>query len=401
LQEHFDAVIHYDLSWNPTRHEQREGRVDRFGQKRPKVRAALLYGRNNPVDGIVLEVILRKAMRIQKELGVHVPVPDSMPNVAEALFRAFLMRHQQGGSSRGLYSYPQLELFSERKWQKAVEKNKQIRTRFAQSSIDPNEAINEWKKATSLIGGEESVKRFVTRALSRFGVEVRGREDSSSFSINLAQLRSASLKERLAMEMEIPPSETLKVSFSYPPPPFHESIQRNHPMASVLAEALLSATLSHDPANPHLIDPTEKMAILGRVGAWVVEGIPKRTIVTLLRLRHRIGTESHIGFVEEATALAWSGSFEATPIEGEEALRLLDLPSVANPPPHVRNRLKELLEELRNTHQHQLEAFAKKRAQELRQDHERIRVKPTHSKIKVEPLLPPDLVGFYLLLPRQ
>ena len=32
LQENFDSVIHYDLSWNPTRHEQREGRVDRFGQ---------------------------------------------------------------------------------------------------------------------------------------------------------------------------------------------------------------------------------------------------------------------------------------------------------------------------------------------------------------------------------
>ncbi|HEX5497636.1 MAG TPA: helicase-related protein, partial [Thermomicrobiales bacterium] len=32
LQESFDAVVHYDLSWSPTRHEQREGRVDRFGQ---------------------------------------------------------------------------------------------------------------------------------------------------------------------------------------------------------------------------------------------------------------------------------------------------------------------------------------------------------------------------------
>ena len=34
LQEHFQAVVHYDLAWNPTRHEQREGRVDRFGQRR-------------------------------------------------------------------------------------------------------------------------------------------------------------------------------------------------------------------------------------------------------------------------------------------------------------------------------------------------------------------------------
>ena len=32
LQEHFDAVVHYDLPWNPNRLEQREGRVDRFGQ---------------------------------------------------------------------------------------------------------------------------------------------------------------------------------------------------------------------------------------------------------------------------------------------------------------------------------------------------------------------------------
>ena len=34
LQEDFQAVVHYDLAWNPTRQEQREGRVDRFGQRR-------------------------------------------------------------------------------------------------------------------------------------------------------------------------------------------------------------------------------------------------------------------------------------------------------------------------------------------------------------------------------
>jgi hypothetical protein len=78
VQEWFDAVVHYDLSWNPMRHEQREGRVDRFGQRgckvpghdRPVVRATLLYGQDNPVDGAVLHVILRKAERIRRELGV-------------------------------------------------------------------------------------------------------------------------------------------------------------------------------------------------------------------------------------------------------------------------------------------------------------------------------------------
>ena len=51
---HFDAVLHYDLAWNPTRHEQREGRVDRFGQKETVVRVVTYYGADNPIDGVIL-----------------------------------------------------------------------------------------------------------------------------------------------------------------------------------------------------------------------------------------------------------------------------------------------------------------------------------------------------------
>jgi superfamily II DNA/RNA helicase len=40
LQDDFDAVLHFDLPWNPNRLEQREGRVDRFGQKKAEVCAA-------------------------------------------------------------------------------------------------------------------------------------------------------------------------------------------------------------------------------------------------------------------------------------------------------------------------------------------------------------------------
>ena len=73
LQYYFNSIVHYDLTWNPTRHEQREGRVDRLGQASELVRALMLYGENNPVDGAVLRVILRKAEKIRKELGVFCP----------------------------------------------------------------------------------------------------------------------------------------------------------------------------------------------------------------------------------------------------------------------------------------------------------------------------------------
>jgi SNF2 family DNA or RNA helicase len=84
LQEHFDAVVHYDLPWNPNRLEQREGRVDRFGQRRPVVKTVLLYGADNQVDLVVLDVLLRKAKTIRSRLGISVPVPAGAEQVLEA-----------------------------------------------------------------------------------------------------------------------------------------------------------------------------------------------------------------------------------------------------------------------------------------------------------------------------
>ena len=44
---------------NPNRLEQREGRVDSYRQAAPTVKCILLYGQDNPVDGAVLEVLIR------------------------------------------------------------------------------------------------------------------------------------------------------------------------------------------------------------------------------------------------------------------------------------------------------------------------------------------------------
>src|SRR5205823_1010907 len=108
LQGLFTAVVHYDLSWNPTRHEQREGRVDRFGQKAREVRSTMLYGEDNPVDGAVLQVILRKAESIRKELGILVPMPDNEGKLTQALMNAVLLRK---GASIGMQA--ELDLFGE------------------------------------------------------------------------------------------------------------------------------------------------------------------------------------------------------------------------------------------------------------------------------------------------
>ena len=95
LQTLFDSVLHYDLSWNPTRHQQREGRVDRFGQPAKVVRSALLYSPDSAIDGAVLDVILRKAEAIRKATGITVPLPEERGAVTGALMNAVLLRKGQ------------------------------------------------------------------------------------------------------------------------------------------------------------------------------------------------------------------------------------------------------------------------------------------------------------------
>ncbi|MCB0228322.1 MAG: helicase, partial [Anaerolineae bacterium] len=93
--DHFDAVMHYDLSWNPTRHEQREGRVDRYGQPKATVRTVTYYGIDNQIDGIVLDVLLRKHRTIRSSLGISVPVPGNTGEVVQALMQGLLLRGDQ------------------------------------------------------------------------------------------------------------------------------------------------------------------------------------------------------------------------------------------------------------------------------------------------------------------
>ncbi len=94
LQDYFDAVLHYDLAWNPTRHEQREGRVDRYGQPRSTVRVLTYYGSDNPIDGMVIDVLIRKHQTIRSSLGISVPVPVNTDTVARAIFESVIFRGQ-------------------------------------------------------------------------------------------------------------------------------------------------------------------------------------------------------------------------------------------------------------------------------------------------------------------
>jgi superfamily II DNA or RNA helicase len=386
LQEHFDAVVHYDLSWNPTRHEQREGRVDRFGQERPVVRATLMYGANNPVDGAVLDVILRKAAKIREELGVPVPVPDEGVALTQVLLKAVLLRRRGGDAA----NMKQLALFDE-SWKDAAEKAKKNRTVFAQRRLKPEDVLPEWNKSLVAVGGREDVQRFTGRALARLGSGLEALR--RGFKASLGALPE-DVRERLESEGL---TGSILIDFAYPPAPRCRSVQRSHPLVSVLAETLLERTLGGSVEEAES-DP----GVLGRVGCWTSAEVIGRTVVALLRLRHQLvsqrsGRTSTL-LVEEATALAWTGS---SPLEGADALALLAPPPAVDPPSHVRERAGQQALAHIEARLPELDAFAERRAQTLLADHRRVReAADARGSYSVKALLPADVIGLFVLLPR-
>lgn len=391
LQGLFTAVVHYDLSWNPTRHEQREGRVDRFGQKAREVRSTMLYGEDNPVDGAVLQVILRKAESIRKELGVLVPMPDNEGKLTQALMNAVLLRkgHLNAQSQLDLFGEPAKEI--DLAWQSAKEKAKQNRSIFAQRRLKPDDVLPEWRKSAAVLGGEAEVERFVSRAAAQLGAPLQ--PVKQHFKLLTEHLPPA-VRERLAAEGL---ANTLRIDFHQPAAQGATFVHRTHSLVSVLADTLLEQALDDASTTPD-------DAAVARAGAAFVQGVSLKTTVLLLRIRHQLtvthGSQTRLLMCEEAVAVAASGSEPFAELAPDMTRQLLGAEATRNMPAPLRDRQLQTALDALPGWQPQLEAMAKARAQALLADHRRVReAAEGRGSYQVTASLPVDVMGLYVLLP--
>lgn len=380
LQHLFTAVVHYDLAWNPTRHEQREGRVDRFGQQAPEVRCSMLYGQDNPVDGFVLNVILRKAQAIRRELGVLVPMPEDHVRINQALVKAALMKRDDPNLS--LFDYFDAdEILAPlvTQWHDSLDKAKKSNTVFAQRRIRPEEVMPEWQKQQTALGTEEDVKRFVQTACARLNAPLEsGKRNTYRL---LPQHFPDALKQRLADEGIDKP---LSLNFT--------ELHRSHPVVTLLAEHLLEEALLGD------------QPLAARCAATVTEAVDVVTTLYLLRLRHQLGyvrrRQPYQLMAEETVTLAVRGRTQPEWLIDENADELLKCQPSGNLPPAVMQREITLALDFIQCQSQRIEELARQRAEALLVDHRRVREAARDvGHYSIAPCLPVDVIGVYVLLP--
>jgi superfamily II DNA or RNA helicase len=392
LQDHFDAVVHYDLSWNPTRHEQREGRVDRYGQPTKTVRVLTYYGVDNQIDGIVLDVLLRKHKAIRSSLGVSVPVPANTNQVLEAVMEGLLLRGRSVPAEQAFLPLGDFEperdaLF--RDWEAASDREKRSRTVFAQETIKVDEVGRELAAVREAIGSGVDVARFTPDALRSLGAVVT--RNHGEVRLDLREV------PRAARELIGDAGDEVRARFELPVPEGVLYLNRTHPFVAGLAGYVMDTAL----------DPLGKGAAR-RCGVIRTGNVERRTTLLLVRFRYHILTRATDGvetalLAEDCQTLAFAGSPQNAEWLDDAAIAgLPDAEPEANVAPEQAAEFVRRVVDGYDVLRPHLEKVARERGLELLDAHRRVRqaVRQRGVRQRVEPTLPPDVLGVYVYLPK-
>ena len=390
LQKHFNAVLHYDLVWNPNKLEQREGRVDRYGQTATTVKTYLLYGKDNPIDSVVLNVLLLKAREIRRQTGISVPFPEDSQNILDSLINAVIL--SPGAVQLGTqlsFDYAKDEIDARTSevtnaYQEAAERNKITRSVFAQHAIKINEIEQDLKQSDDAIGDPESVKGFVIDVVTNLGAQIKKYKDGYIlYTTNLPGILKPVFDE-----------DEVFISFISPTPEDYEYVGRNHPFVEQLCQYVLNNALNSA--------DTGKTA--SRAAVIPSDMVKEKTTILQMRVRNII-SDKNIGkelVAEEIFVWGYRGSAaDGNIIQHTEAMEILEK---AQPASDLSQQRKTEAFERESSDIHKLDDVLRKivehRSQELIEAHERFRKLVSGGRYKiVEPVLPPDILGIYVILP--
>lgn len=387
LQEGFSSVVHYDLPWNPNRLEQREGRVDRYGQTRNEVVAVRYLGIDNPMDQKVIDVLLRKADEIRQALGTYMPIFNEEKYVIDQMTIELFSKR---GHQLALLTESGPSEFVEEEWSIDKARKRVGRTRFSQRTIRPEEVLDTLRETDAVFGGEEKVKNFVLSAMQRLNAKIRpipadtgtGGPEAWEFFVDADELPGV-LKTTMGhyfTDKQGKP-KALRVSFTDPAPPNTVSMGRAHPLVTTLARYFFEGAL---------------LGQVGRWGAWKTD-VERAVYLYLLRPRYLTAERNKEYLAEEVLLVGIQGD---RLLSDTEARALLDK-EPGDIDDEEASELFRLALKRYNKHEEAIHALVKRRAEEVLQSTRKLRQasKDRVGAIKTQAVLPPDLLGVLILQP--
>lgn len=404
LQQGFEAVIHYDLPWNPNRMEQRNGRIDRFGQTAPEVLISTLHSNTNPVDDIVLNILYKKQEEIRRRLGVYLPIADNDASLMESIMKRIFEANAPTQTD-----YMQLSLFDndpefmayekeqrELQIQRMEENEKKSHTYFAHSTkqMDPTRMQTALEEAREVIGGVEDTCRFVVDQLRHANVNVI--EDKLPLCYHFQWIELPTNLRHYFVTNKDSHGE-VRISFASPTPKQYMYIGRNHVFVEDLSRGVVNDTVNG--------------GTLAACRAMVMEtaSVTTRTTVLLMRVRSVIRDKKQserelVG--EEMMFIGYRGRIEEHQFLLQEEAKQLFLESRASGNIDLTSQRQLLSTSIAWTNDEQTlrqhtDDIALKRADHMVEAFSKYRSYVTAAEYQVvEPVLPMDVIAAYIFIPK-
>ncbi|MGC5015124.1 helicase-related protein [Streptosporangium sp. DT93] len=399
LQNHFQAVIHYDLAWNPTLHEQREGRIDRFGQRRAYLRSVALYTEDNGIDNVILEVLIRKHQAIARQTGMPVLVPVPADGVLNALVEGLLLGEEHPGQLALDAAVIQQRNNLHHVWQSSADREIEVLRKYAYSGVELDEVKDLIVDLQSTLATPAEVRAFVRHALHEYGAVIVPRQDGF-----IAQTTGLDSAVRDALGLTGGANE-LVFQGDLPVLPGQHALVRSDPAVVGLARAVLESALDEAPDDGGTSEEKQHRNPAARCGVIRTTAVSTRTVLLLARYRFRLtfpgAAYPRMVIAEDTQMLAYranAGGREWLPTE--EISALLTAKPENTLEEFVLNQAKRAVAELDEVRD-ALDARGAELAEQLRDTHERIRTVAARKKggLKVEPHESVDVLGVYVFTP--
>ena len=184
-------VVHFDVPYNPSRYDQRQGRVDRFGQRAPVVYFRTLYCKDT-TDEDVMHHLVRKLERMRRDLGFSPPFFATEETVLRVLTRR-RRKHGAPDVATGSLFGDDESLFDD-----AALRRMQSEGFYGQADVRIRDVSERLHEVHERFGSPDQVRGFITTGLRRYGCSVEERRNGTlRIQINNPRLRVAGMPDFL------------------------------------------------------------------------------------------------------------------------------------------------------------------------------------------------------------
>ena len=265
------------------------------------------------------------------------------------------------------------------------QEEKATRSIFAQFAIKAEEIESDLKENDEVIGDVSAVERFFVNAMDYFGAQCnRYKEGYRLFSTNLPD----SLRPLLFTN-----GTELLISFKSPTPEGYKYLGRNHPFVEQLCQILMAESLAQS--------KTHKPA---RAAVIRTKDVKAKTTIIQFRVRNVIEEQLKTNQIVAEEMLLWGyvgAPKERAFLTYENAKELLTkVKASVNMMPEEQSHWLEAELKAADTLRQTFDKIAVDRANHLVEAHERFRKVVGGTKYRaVEPVLPMDMMGVYILIP--